>query len=108
MNLLTSKLSESLPKLCSQKILSNEKKTVYAKFFLPIGNWTWFVMEGEKKKEDFLFFGFIVGFNERFDYFTLSELETIETGGLKVERDLYFQPGEFKNVIGKFRKDREL
>lgn len=106
MNLLAEDLFKKLPPLCSQKNLSVERKMIYAKFFFPIGNWTWFVMEGEKRSDDFLFFGYMIGLRERFGYFTLSELEGVRVEGLLIERDLYFQPGKFCDVIKKFRDDR--
>jgi hypothetical protein len=79
---------------------------IYAKFFFPVGKWTWFVMEGEKKSNDFLFFGYIIDLRERFGYFTLNDLKKVQIAGLSIERDLYFQPGKFAEIIRKFREDR--
>lgn len=107
MQLLTKSLLKELPVLYSQEKISNEKKMVHAKFFFPMGSWTWFVMEGERKDGDFIFFGYIIGLVERFGYFTLSDLKSISISGLTIERDLYFQPALFGKVMEEFRYERQ-
>jgi hypothetical protein len=80
---------------------------VHLKFFTPDSNWTWFVTEGESQDGDFLFFGYVCGFEEEWGYFVLSEL-TGATGplGLPIERDLCFKPGPFSEVIARYRAER--
>lgn len=91
MELLTAELRAQLPALYAQ-----EKETdpmVYAKFFTPWSDWTWFVMEGQQDDGDFIFFGLVCGFERELGYFSLNELQ--ELGGpfgLTVERDLHFTP----------------
>lgn len=107
MQLLTAELRVQIPKLYSQETVEPDEKQVYAKFFFPAGRWTWFVIEGEPQDdEDFVFFGFVVGDFEEWGYFTLKELERINVHGLKVERDLSFQAGKFRDVITQFRNER--
>lgn len=109
MKLLTQELKAKIPALYSQE---NEKDPmVICKFFDPTGSWSWYVLEGEEKEcdygTDFLFFGYVVGFDNALCYFTLNQLETVKRGvtGLKalpIERDLYFTPcklSEIKNCI---------
>jgi hypothetical protein len=72
---------------------------VYAKFFFPAADWTWFVTEGEDEGDDFVFFGFVKGFEEEWCYFTLNELQDINVEHLTVERDLYFKPGKIENIL---------
>lgn len=56
---------------------------------------------------DFLFFGYVMGQFEEWGYFLLSELETARGPlGLPIERDLYFQPGPFSQVIAAGRRRR--
>lgn len=81
-------------------------KTVYVKFFFPAGNWTWFVTEGQEEDGDYRMFGFVVGFEEEWGYFSLKELEDVNVHGLTVERDLYFAESTFKDVIARFRNER--
>lgn len=104
MKLLTDELRQQIPKLYSQEETPSNKQTVYAKFFFPAGNWTWFVTEGEAQENgDFMFFGYVIGFEEEWGYFSLNELENINVNGLKVERDLFFKPGTFSDVIKDFK-----
>ena len=104
MKLLTEELRKELPKLYSQE--ENNDPFVYIKFFFPAGNYTWFVTEGEEEDGDFMFFGYVVGHAEEWGYFTLKQLEEIEVHGLKIERDLYFKQGNFKEVLAQFKKER--
>jgi Protein of unknown function (DUF2958) len=105
MELLPAELRERLPRLYSQE--SNSDPTVHLKFFTPDSNWTWFATEGETKDNDFLFFGYVCGFEEEWGYFVLSELSSARGPlGLPIERDLYFQPGPFREVIKRYRAER--
>jgi hypothetical protein len=98
MELLTEELRARLPPLYSQE--AEEEPMVYAKFFLPGTGWTWYVTEGGEQEGDFLFFGFVVGFDSEFGYFLLSELESVRsTLGLTVERDLAFTEGRLIDVV---------
>lgn len=106
MELLTDELREQIPKLYSQEHIKLQEKTVHAKFFFPAANWTWFVTEGEQEDGDYVFFGYVIGFESEWGYFTLNELENINVNGLTVERDLYFKPGKFADVIARFRRER--
>lgn len=106
MQLLTREIAERLPPLRSQKELAHEKKLIHARFFFPAGRWTWFVMEGDQRGEDFLFFGYIITITERFGFFTLKNLESIRIAGLTIERDLRFRPAPFAEVLAEFRRER--
>lgn len=98
MKLLTAELRQRLPPLYSQE--AEATPTAYAKFFMPGTGWTWYVTEGSEQDGDFLFFGFVVGFESEFGYFLLSELESVTTPlGLHVERDLSFREGKLTEVV---------
>lgn len=109
MQLLTEELKNQIPALYSQE---NEKDPiVYCKFFDPTGSWNWYVTEGEETdNDDFLFFGFVIGFDAELGYFTLSQLQIAKKGlsglrALPIERDLYFFPCKLSEV--KARHNRE-
>lgn len=88
MKLMTKELLSRSPKLYSTENIKDPM--VICKFFAPWSNWTWYVTEFDGQDT---FFGYVVGFDSELGYFSLSELENV-TGplGLKVERDLYFDP----------------
>jgi len=47
-----------------------------------------------------IFFGLVDGFEKELGYFSLSELENLRGPfGLKVERDLYFEPATLKELM---------
>ena len=105
MQLLTAELRAALPPLYSQE--KNKDPTVHIKYFCPWSNWTWFATEGEQQDDEFLFFGYVIGFEEEWGYFALSEMEAVRgPGGLTIERDLYFKPGPYSEVIARFRSER--
>src|SRR5438105_9970981 len=73
MQLLTEELRASLPPLRNQR--QNKDPHIYAKFFTPASNWTWFVIEGHAEDDDFIFFGHVFGDYEdsELGYFSLKE-----------------------------------
>ncbi len=83
--LFPKQLQEALPKLCEQE--GNRDPTVHAVFYFPLSGWTWLATEGRPIKDDFLFFGYVVGLEREWGYFCLSELESVEVNGIKVCRD---------------------
>lgn len=96
--LLTEELRKALPKLRQQSDVADP--IVYAKFFFPASGWTWFVTEGEERGDDFLFFGYVVGLESEFGYFSLRELEEVEVSGFQIERDIFFEPMPFSHIHG--------
>ena len=98
MELLTEELRRGLPALYSQE--GNPDPVVHVKFFTPDSTWTWYVTEGSAEGDDFLFFGYAIGFEREWGYFHLSELtESLGPMGLPIERDLYFKPGPFSRAV---------
>jgi hypothetical protein len=96
MKLLTKKIENKLSALYSQND-KGKNALAYVKFFILDYNWTWYAMEYNPKKK--LFFGLIDGFEKELGYFSLSQLETMKGPlGLKVERDIYFNPTSLKDL----------
>ena len=102
--LLSAEVREQLPKLYDQE--KTDDHFVYLKYFLPTSNWTWFVTEGEAKGDDFLFYGFVIGLEEEWGYFTLKQLKEIKFRGLTVERDLYFKQENFSSCLKRWKLER--
>src|SRR5438034_1376679 len=105
MRLLTEELRSQLPLLYSQE--GKKDPQAICKFFCPWSNWTWFATEGSVEDDDFRFFGYVIGFEEEWGYFVLSELSEVRgPGGLTIERDLHFKPEPFSQVIEQYRRER--
>lgn len=87
-------ITSKLPPLYAKE--NDKDPKVICKFFLPWTKWTWYAIEFDGKDT---FFGYIVGEFNELGYFSLSELQSIEGPyGLKVERDLYFDPQPLSNI----------
>lgn len=91
-------LRNTLPTLREQS--DSKDPTVFAKFFFPASGWTWFVTEGEETGDDFLFYGHVIGFESEWGYFSLTELESIEISGVRIERDTSFERMPFSSAAG--------
>ena len=100
MELLLAELRSKRPPLYSQEGVADP--VAQAKFFTPDSNWTWYATEGSAEDDDFIFFGYVIGFEKEWGYFSLSELAGIR-GPLRlpVERDLYFEPAPISQVLAR-------
>lgn len=89
MELLTKELKAKMPPLNS----TDRWALPVCKFFNPCGAGTWYVTEGEEQENgDWRFFGFVDLLEKEWGYFNLKDLESVQTFGLGIERDLYYQP----------------
>ena len=99
MQLLPDELRSRLPPLNGQE--AEADPVVYTRFSVPGMELAWYPIEGEPRGEDFLFFGWISGSRNEFDFFLLSELEAFR--GLleiqRVERDPAFAEGRLTDVV---------
>lgn len=96
MKLINNEIKSKIPKLYEQDS-KGLNATAYVKFFTPDSNWTWYATEFDG--ED-IFFGLVDGFVKELGYFSLSELESVKgPSGLKIERDLYFEPTTLKELM---------
>jgi hypothetical protein len=88
---------EMIPGLYSTEDVKEAEKMVLIKYFTPDSNWSWYVTEYDK--ENRTFFGYVVGLEKEWGYFSLEELEQTKGPlGLNIERDKSFQPTQVKNV----------
>jgi hypothetical protein len=98
MKLLTKEIENALPKLYATEGVPLEDKILQVKYFTPWTNWTWYGVEYDPESKTF--FGYVQGIEDEWGYFNLDELESIKGAfGLKVERDLYFKPVAYKELI---------
>ena len=94
--LMTKELEKIIPKMYSDEDTKLEDKIVYAKFFTPDSNWTWFILEFDG--EDTLF-AMVHGLEKELGNVSLSELKSVRGPlGLKIERDLHFIPKKYSDI----------
>jgi Protein of unknown function (DUF2958) len=75
---------------------------VYVRFFTSSGV-IWYVTEGSPGDDDFVFFGFVVGPDEEWGEFSLSELTDCARLGVPIERDVHFKPERLSHVKSRKR-----
>ena len=84
-------MKATLPPLYSQE--QTKDPIVHVKFFTPWTGWTWYATEGSEQEGDFIFFGYVIGHEREWGYFSLNELSSVVGPmGLKIERDIHFTP----------------
>lgn len=101
--LLSDEVKKVLPRLREQE--HSKDPTVYTVFFFPLSGWKWFVTEGEPTGDDFIFFGYVIGFEAEFGSFSLSELEGLDIHGVRVESVEDFEPASLSDCISNTRSE---
>ena len=94
-------------KLLTKEILDIFKKTwkqegdnplMICKFFDPSSQWTWYA--SEYYQEERQFYGYVIGFEWEWWYFSLDELEQARGKlGIWMERDMWFEPKYFNELV---------
>ena len=96
--LLSHEQLQSIPELYASTILKDP--ICHIKLFLPISNWTWYIIELDEADLNTCY-GFVDGLEKELGYFTLSELENLKGAfGLKVELDTSFKPTKLSKIKG--------
>lgn len=97
MKLLTPELERMIPLLYDTEDTPLDNKMVYAKFFTPDASWSWYVTEYDPNER--LCFGYVIGHESEWGYFSLDELESVRSPyGLAIERDIHFKPIVFSEL----------
>ena len=97
MKLITPELEKTIPAFYSSEDIELDDKMVYAKFFLADADWTWYIFEYDKLRNEI--FALVDGLDRELDYAYVEALEQVRGHmGLHVERDLYFTPTRFGDL----------
>ena len=95
MKLITKEIAEQATKQYDKG--SDMDQMVVAKFFNPVGSWTWYLMNMEDNGD--YCWGIVDGFAVEMGSFSIKELEEQKLPlGMKIERDLYFEPMKASEV----------
>jgi len=90
MKLLTKEITKKATKQYD-KGSDMDGQMIVAKFFNPMGDWTWYLMN-LAEDEDYAW-GIVDGFAVEMGSFSMKELQNIELPfGLGIERDICFEP----------------
>ena len=90
MKLLTKKITEQAQKQY-KKGDNIDDQMIVAKFFNPMGSWTWYLMNLHEDKD--YAWGIVDGFAVEMGSFSMRELQGIKLPlNMGIERDKYFEP----------------
>ena len=85
----------------------NMEQNVVAKFFNPVGSWTWYLMN--KDPESSYCWGIVKGHALEMGSFDIDELQDITLQfGLGIERDTSFKPEEAYKIFEKLKKGKHV
>jgi hypothetical protein len=100
MKLFTQEIIKKIPKIGTQSEVGIENLMLYCKLFTPWTIWTWYIAEADFETGEA--FGLVCGFEKELGYFSLDELKEIKGHlGLKIERDLSFEPCKYSELMKK-------
>lgn len=100
MELLPEEVRVRLPALYAQECVRDP--VAHLKLYTPDANWTWYATEGSPEGDDFIFFGYVIGLEKEWGYFSLAELTSARSPmGLPIERDLYFEPTPMSTILAR-------
>ena len=95
MKLMTKEIQEKAEK--QYDLGSDMEQMVVAKFFNPVGSWTWYLMNMADNGD--YCWGIVDGFAVEMGSFSISELEEQKLPlGMTIERDLSFEPMKASEV----------
>jgi hypothetical protein len=93
--LLTKSIAARIPRLYESEYVPNSEKVAQVKFFHPVSNWTWYVIEYDGVDTCF---GLVVGHETEFGYFSIKELSETLGFGLPIERNRQFRPTQLQDL----------
>jgi hypothetical protein len=83
---------DTFPSLYATEDLKADDKILQARFYEPSSNWVWYLTEYDPNEN--LAFGYVIGFEQEWGYFSLTEMQEIPT----ILRDKSFVAIYFKDL----------
>ena len=101
MRLMTNEIMEGLPTLYQTEDTATDEKILIMRFYELNTDQQWFLCE--YSHEEKIAFGYVIGHENEWGYFSLQEMEDIHT----ILQDKEFQPITFKDLKNKQRSTNE-
>ena len=106
MKLLTDSIKNEAEKQYAKAGDMDQK--VVAKFFDPMGSWTWYLMNMQDETGNYAW-GIVKGHEVEAGSFSINELQQIKRPfGLGIERDMYFEPMKASDVFDKLNRGEHV
>lgn len=100
MKLLSKEIEKKLSSIEEAK--AADDPVVQVKFFHPLSSWTWFAAG----YTDGYFWGLVDGDFVETGIFSLEEMKSVKLLGLRIERDLHFEPKTMSEVRKEIQERR--
>jgi len=102
MELMTKELEATLPVLYETEDIKTNNKILRVKYISLHSSWEWYLVEYNKDTK--IAFGYVIGHENEWGYFSLKEFQELNKDGLSIIRDKTFQPIEFMELNNNFHK----
>jgi len=97
MELLPKKIEEKLPLLYATEETKIEEKILQIRYHSIYTNWEWYVVEYNKDTK--IAFGYVIGQEKEWGYFSIEEFQEINKEYLQIIRDEEFVAIKYKELL---------
>ena len=96
MELMNNEIQKDLPKLYDTENIKTEEKILKVKYISIYSDWEWYLIEYNKDTK--IAFGYVIGHESEWGYFSIKEFQEINDENLSIIRDESFQEIKFKEL----------
>lgn len=99
MVLINDALIQRVPKLYQSENINIKDKMLQIRYYATNSSWQWYLVEYDEDTKTA--FGYVVGYEKEWGYFSLKEFQEInddETSMIKIKRDTSFIPIRFSDL----------
>ena len=97
MELLPKKIEEKLPLLYATEEIETEEKILQIRYHSIYTDWEWYVVEYNKDTK--IAFGYVIGQEKEWGYFSIEEFQEINKEYLQIIRDEEFVAIKYKELL---------
>ncbi len=93
---MTKELENILPKLYETENIKTNNKILKVRYIAVNSNWEWYLVEYNKNTK--IAFGYVIGYECEWGYFSLNEFDELNKDNLSIIRDESFKEIKFKEL----------
>lgn len=93
---MNKEIEDTLPKLYATENVKEDEKILQVRYISIFSNWEWFVCEYDKESK--VAFGYVIGLEKEWGYFSIEEFQEINDENLQIIRDESFEAIKFKDL----------
>jgi len=96
MELMNKEIQQDLPKLYDTENIRTENKILKVRYFAMYSNWEWYLVEYNKDTK--IAFGYVIGQEKEWGYFSIEEFQQMNDDALAIIRDENFKEIKFGDL----------